>query len=174
MPLLRTFVLTSAFMISVRTSADYDDPLGGLALVQVVGALHQPLAHDWRHQGQQGTNDGTASEALFNFIFHHRAIIVSGVWDDDLDRYVEHGADFTVVLKRSRLYRSVKQTPIHLRGERDAKANVGQLIDDKTRRGKKVSIARSGVFVCLARYIRSFPSSISAETPTRKRQTFMQ
>lgn len=107
-------------------------------VLQVVGALHQPLAHNWRHQGD---NDGTAAEALFNFIFHHRAIIVSGVWDRELDRYVEHGPDFTVVLKRSRLYSSVKQTPIHLQGEQDAQANDGHLIDSKSRRGTKVSVA---------------------------------
>lgn len=108
-------------------------------MLQVVGALQQPLAHEWKHQGN---GDGTAAEALFNFIFHHRAIIVSGVWDDNIDGYVEHGVDFTVVLKRSRLYSSVKQTPIHLRGEKDAQANTGQLIDDASRRGTKVSVAR--------------------------------
>lgn len=116
--------------------------------MQVVGALHQPLAHDWRHQRQQGDNDGAAAEALFNFIFHHRAIIVLGVWDGELDGYVEHGADFTVVLKRSRLYSSVKQTPIHLRGEQDAQANAGRLIDNKSRRGTKVSILATLFFVC--------------------------
>eukprot|EP00904_Undaria_pinnatifida_P005397 jgi/Undpi1/1988/HiC_scaffold_12.g05375.m1 len=104
-------------------------------LRQVVGALHQPLAHEWRHQGH---NDGTAAEALFYFIFRHRAIVALGVWDDSIGAYVEHGAGFTIVLKRSRLYSSVKQTPIHLRGEQDAQANIGHLIDDASRRGTKV------------------------------------
>lgn len=106
---------------------------------QVVGALHQALAHEWRHQPR---DDGVAG-ALFNFIFHHRAMIVVGTWDGDRDGYVEHGTDFTVLLKRSRLYRSFKQTPVHLSGVQDAQANAHQLIDDASRRGMKVCKERS-------------------------------
>lgn len=67
-------------------------------------------------------------------------MIRSGTWNDSLDCYVDDGKGFTVLLKRSRLYRSVKQTPVHLRGERDAEANSGQLIDDAIRRGRKVNL----------------------------------
>ncbi|CAM9212025.1 unnamed protein product [Ectocarpus sp. 13 AM-2016] len=103
-------------------------------LRQVVGALNQSLAHEWRRQPQ---SDGTA-EALFNFIFHERAMIVVGKWNGDCDGYVENGRDFTVVLKRSRLYSSFKQTPVHLSGEKDTQANANRLIDGADRRGKKV------------------------------------
>lgn len=65
-------------------------------------------------------------------------MIVAGTWDGDRDGYVEHGTDFTVLLKRSRLYRSFKQTPVHLSGVKDEQANAYQLIDDASRRGKKV------------------------------------
>eukprot|EP00903_Cladosiphon_okamuranus_P017650 g16254.t1 len=103
-------------------------------LRQVVGALHQALAHEWRHQPK---DDGAADD-LFNFIFHHRAKIVVGMWDGDRDGYFENGTDFTVLLKRSRLYRSFKQTPVHLSGIKDEQANAHQLIDDRSRRGRKV------------------------------------
>lgn len=68
-------------------------------------------------------------------------MIVAGTWNENLDGYVEHGTDFTVVLKRSRLYRSIKQTPIHRCGDQDARANAGQLIDNASQRGRKASIA---------------------------------
>ena len=106
----------------------------GVPCAQVVGALHQLLAHEWRHQRE----DEGAADALFKFIFHHRAMIVAGTWDGDRDGYFENGTDFTVLLKRSRLYRSFKQTPVHLSGIKDAQANAHQLIDDGSRRGKKV------------------------------------
>ncbi|CAN0145147.1 unnamed protein product [Scytosiphon promiscuus] len=106
----------------------YDD------LRQVVGPLHQSLAHEWRRQSK----DIGSGEALFNFIFHDRAMIVEGTWDGDRDEYVKNKSDFTVVLKRSRLYRSFKQTPVHLSGEQDAQANTHQLIDNASCRGKKV------------------------------------
>lgn len=104
--------------------------------LQVVGPLQQPLAYAWR---QEQRTDETA-KFLFNFIFRDRAMIRAGTWDDNVDDYVEHGSDFTVLLKRSRLYRSIKQTPIHRSGEQDAQSNSGQLIDDVIRRGRKVSI----------------------------------
>lgn len=69
-------------------------------------------------------------------------MIRAGTRDDTVDAYVEHGSDFSVILKRSRLYRSIKQTPIHLGREQDAQANSGQLIDDVLRRGRKVSMIR--------------------------------
>ncbi|CAN0545574.1 unnamed protein product, partial [Ectocarpus sp. 12 AP-2014] len=53
-------------------------------LRQVVGALNQSLAHEWRRQPE---SDGTAA-ALFNFIFHERAMIVVGKWNGDCDGYV--------------------------------------------------------------------------------------
>lgn len=65
-------------------------------------------------------------------------MLVLGTWDGDRDGYFENGTDFTVLLKRSRLYRSFKQTPVHLSGIKDAQANAHQLIDDGSRRGKKV------------------------------------
>ncbi len=65
-------------------------------------------------------------------------MIVVGTWDGDRDGYVEHGTDFTVLLKRSRLYRSFKQTPVHLSGAKDAQVNAHNLIDDASRRGKKL------------------------------------
>lgn len=64
---------------------------------------------------------------------------MAGTWDGNLDEYVEHGTDFTVILKRSRIYRSIKQTPIHSYGDEDAQANAEQLIDNLSRRGRKVS-----------------------------------
>lgn len=67
-------------------------------------------------------------------------MIVPGTWDGHRDEYVEHGVDFTVALKRSRLYRSFKQTPVHLSGEQDAHANAHRLIDNASRRGKKVRL----------------------------------
>lgn len=72
-------------------------------------------------------------------------MIVIGTWDGDCDKYVEHGTDFTVLLKRSRLYRSFKQTPVHLSGVKDAEANAHHLIDDANRRGKKL---RSEEYLC--------------------------
>ena len=65
-------------------------------------------------------------------------MIVLGTWNRDRDEYFETGTDFTVLLKRSRLYRSFKQTPVHLSGIKDQHANAHQLIDDGSRRGKKV------------------------------------
>lgn len=104
-------------------------------MLQVVGPLHQSLVLEWKHS-QRG--DETA-RALFNFIFHSRAIIIAGTWDGNLDEYVEHGTDFTAILKRSRFYRSTKQTPIHRCGDEDAQANAEQLIGNPSRRGRKVS-----------------------------------
>lgn len=124
-----------AYHNSLKISADFMFS-NRSTVCQVVGALNQPLAHEWRHQ----PNDDGVAEALFRFIFHDRAMIVAGTWDGERDRYVEHGADFTVVLKRSRLYRSFKQTPVHLSGVKDKQANAHQLIDDASRRGKKVRI----------------------------------
>lgn len=102
---------------------------------QVVGPLRQSLVLEWKY-GQE--DDGTARE-LFNFIFHSRTMIVAGTWDGNLDEYVEHGTDFTVILKRSRIYKSIKQTPIHRCGDEDAQANAEQLIDNPSLRGRKVS-----------------------------------
>lgn len=107
--------------------------------LQVVGPLQQPLAYAWRQE--QRTDE--AAKALFNFIFRTRAMIRAGTWEDNVGNYVEHGSDFTVLLKRSRLYRSIKQTPIHRSGEQDAQFNSGQLIDDVIRRGRKLSITQT-------------------------------
>lgn len=71
-------------------------------------------------------------------------MIRAGAWDDNRDCYAENGTDFTVVLKRSRLYRSIKQTPIHCCGEQDARANSEYLIDNATCRGRKVISGRHG------------------------------
>lgn len=79
-------------------------------------------------------------------------MIVAGTWDGDRDKYVECGTNFTVLLERSRLYRSFKQTPVHLSGVKDEQANAHHLINDASRRGKKVRSAHVYVAVFTAFY----------------------
>lgn len=74
-------------------------------------------------------------------------MVVAGTWDGGREEYVEHGSDFTVVLKRSRLYRSFKQTPVHLSGGQDAQANAHQLIDNASYRGNKVRLRLTGAML---------------------------
>ena len=59
---------------------------------QVVGPLHQNLANDWRYSAKS-----IDAAALFSFIFHERAMIVRGSWDDEVNRYVEHGTDLSLI-----------------------------------------------------------------------------
>lgn len=66
-------------------------------------------------------------------------MIVAGVWDEDIDAYVRLDTDFTVALKRSRLYHSITQTPVHHRHEKGVQAFSKRSIDDPSRRGQKVS-----------------------------------
>ncbi|CAM9112072.1 unnamed protein product, partial [Choristocarpus tenellus] len=96
-------------------------------LCEVAGPLKQELV-----------TGNTTLDPLFHFIFHERMKIMEGTWDEELDCYVAQDTKFTVVLKRSRLYRSIKQTPIHLGGDKDAEANKAHIIKDKEQRGRKV------------------------------------
>ncbi|CAM9513235.1 unnamed protein product, partial [Discosporangium mesarthrocarpum] len=96
-------------------------------LREVTGPLRQELLQ----------ND-TDTSTLFRFICHERMAIIEGIWDGDNDCYVGQERCFTLLLKRFRLYRSIKQTPIHLSGSRDAEANSHHLIEDKDQRGSKV------------------------------------
>lgn len=102
----------------------------------MVGPLRQALIHDWKcaHEDEDSTKE------LFAFIFRERAMIKAGVWDDYLGHYVEHGTAFTVVLKKTRIFKSVKPTPVQHSKEQDAEADKQRLIDGVSYRGRKVSL----------------------------------
>eukprot|EP00752_Nemacystus_decipiens_P012886 g11406.t2 len=96
-------------------------------------------------------------------------MIKEGTWDGDRDGFVENGTDFTVLLERSRLYRSFKQTPVHLSGVKDAQANAHQLIDDGSRRGKKVfrrAVNVSSTLFQITAYELPAPESSQDTAPT--------
>lgn len=103
---------------------------------QVVGPVQQALAYEWT----ENFEDEDTSDRLFYFIFRERAVIKLDYWDANLDLFVEHGTNFVVTLKKSRIYRSFKQTPVHLSGTRDQEANERYLIHHSECRGKKVRL----------------------------------
>jgi hypothetical protein len=60
----------------------------------------------------------------------NRLTLVTDVDDKPFDSQTPQR--FNVVLLRSRLYSSIKETPIHLNGESDMQANAAVLIDEDT------------------------------------------
>ncbi|CAM9205390.1 unnamed protein product [Chrysoparadoxa australica] len=103
-------------------------------LREVIGPLRQELL-------VSEDKEGVDWREMFRHIGHERIVLQEGLWSEELDSYVPSGADFTVKLLRSRIYKSIKQTPVHLGGDRDAEFNRSKLIeepDDAHRRGIKI------------------------------------
>jgi hypothetical protein len=100
------------------TVHDYKD------IRECVGPLHQTLL--------QSTGDSTQVYArACEHICVNRLTLVTGI-DDEHSDDSQTSQRFNVVLLRSRLYSSIKETPIHLNGESDTQANAAVLIDEDT------------------------------------------
>jgi hypothetical protein len=89
---------------------------------QCIGPLHQSLLHS--------SSDSTQVYArICEHICANKLTLVADVDDVHSNQPSQR---FTVVLLRSRLYSSLKETPIHLNGEYDKAANTAVLIDEDT------------------------------------------
>jgi hypothetical protein len=110
------------------TSSAYSETVvdGFDDLREVVGTNHQHLLEPARE------------EEMFLHIAHSRMIVMEGMWNPEQDTYESEGDAFTLLLRRDRLYRMDKETPVHLGGEADEKFNKSKLIHDKNKRGRKV------------------------------------
>jgi hypothetical protein len=78
---------------------------------------------------------------------------MEGLWNPETDRYEPEGDQFTLLLKRDRLYGLDKQTPVHLGGDADEEFNRDKLIREREKRGRKVlRCARNvgGIFLHLS------------------------
>jgi hypothetical protein len=99
------------------TIHDYKD------IRQCIGPLHQSLLHS--------TGDNTqAYTSVCEHICVNRLTLVTDIDGKLGDR--QSSQRFNVVLLRSRLYSSIKETPVHLNGESDVQANAAVLIDEDT------------------------------------------
>lgn len=95
-------------------------------LREVVGTLYQDLLSPNRE------------EEMFLHMAHNRITVMEGLWNPLTDRYEPENDEFTLLLKRDRLYMSEKETPIHLGGDADMEFNKQKLIRDKVQRGRKI------------------------------------
>jgi hypothetical protein len=90
---------------------------------QCIGPLYQSLLHN--------TGDSTqVYTSVCEHICVNRLTLVTDA--DDKHSASQSSQRFNVVLLRSRLYSSIKETPIHLNGESDTQANAAVLIDEDT------------------------------------------
>jgi len=99
---------------------------GEVELKEVVGAHNQHLLKS----GDQ--------EAVFYHICRERALIKNGRYNIDKEIYEQFGNEFSVIFEKDRLYSHLKQTPLHLGGEKDQEANKEALISKAPKRGIKV------------------------------------